>query len=266
MSVRSVFGSAAPEVSHDQSVPVRYQVSPDTAGHGQPFRRWRNASTGICAVRGETGGGTHRGGASQTAPNYIGYYATPPTNVGRGQPTRGRHHAVGGSLHRLLRFSTATYDPEVHLKLGDLALDSHSNPSIVRITIKQSKTDPFRQGAHIFLGTTERVVCPVAAIIRYLGIRCPQPGPLFISSTGVPLTRAYLVENLQAALRQAGLEDTLYNGHSFRSGATTTAAQNGLEDSLIQTLGRWHSDAFKLYIKIPQEQLALVSRTLARSR
>ena len=160
--------------------------------------------------------------------------------------------------------SPAMYDPEIHLNLGDLALDSHSNPSVVRITIKQSQTDPFRQGVHIFLGTTERVVCPVSAIIRYLGIRRPQPGPLFISSTGVPLTRAYLVENLQAAMRQAGLEDTLYNGHSFRSGAATTAAQNGLEDSLIQTLGRWRSDAFKLYIKIPREQLALVSRTLAR--
>ena len=34
--------------------------------------------------------------------------------------------------------SPATYDPEVHLNLGDLELDSHSNPSVVRITIKQS--------------------------------------------------------------------------------------------------------------------------------
>lgn len=155
--------------------------------------------------------------------------------------------------------SPATYDPEVHLNLGDLALDNHSNPSVIRIAIKQSKTDPFRQGVHIFLGSTESVVCPVRAIIRYLGICNPEPGPLFTTSTGVPLTRAYLVTNLQAAIRQAGLDESAYNGHSFRSGAATTAAKNGLEDSLIQTLGRWPSDAFKLYIKIPQAQLSSVS-------
>ena len=34
---------------------------------------------------------------------------------------------------------------------------------------------------------------------------------------------------------------------------------------LIQTLGRWRSDTFKLYIKIPQVQLASMSKTLVRS-
>ena len=38
------------------------------------------------------------------------------------------------------------YDPDVHLNLSDLALDSHTNPSVVQLRIKQSKTDPFRQG------------------------------------------------------------------------------------------------------------------------
>ena len=40
--------------------------------------------------------------------------------------------------------SVGDYDPEVHLSIGDIALDSHSDPSLIRIRIKQSETDPFR--------------------------------------------------------------------------------------------------------------------------
>ena len=162
--------------------------------------------------------------------------------------------------------SPSTYDPEVHLNLGDLGLDNHSNPSVIRIAIKQSETDPFRQGVHIFLGSTESVVCPVRAIIRYLGIRNSAPFPFHYqhrgaSYKGIPGCKS-------AGGYSTGGAGRAYNGHSFRSGAATTAAQNGLEDSLIQTLGRWRSDAFKLKInnKIPQAQLSSVSRTLARSR
>ena len=43
------------------------------------------------------------------------------------------------------------------------------------------------------------------------------------------------------ALRRAGVNAECYAGHSFRIGATTTAAARRLEDSTIQTLGVWHT-------------------------
>ena len=42
--------------------------------------------------------------------------------------------------------SLLDYDPCVHLSLSDVAVDSHSNPSILRLHLKQSKTDPYRVG------------------------------------------------------------------------------------------------------------------------
>ena len=44
-----------------------------------------------------------------------------------------------------------------------------------------------------------------------------------------------------------------YSGHSFRSGAATTALKAGISDATIQMLGCWRSDAYKryMYFKTP---------------
>ena len=139
-----------------------------------------------------------------------------------------------------------SYDSSVHLSLSDLAVDSHTTPSIIRLRIKQSKTDHFSQGVDIFLGATNADICPVQAVLQFLAMRNPSPGPLFVFQSGSPpLTRATLVSHLRTALQKAGIPHSAYSGHSFRIGAATTAAQCGLEDSLIQTLGRWKSTAYK---------------------
>ena len=36
------------------------------------------------------------------------------------------------------------YNPTVHLSLQDIVIDSHKAPTLIRLNIKQSKTDPFR--------------------------------------------------------------------------------------------------------------------------
>ena len=37
-----------------------------------------------------------------------------------------------------------SYDHSVHLSFGDIALDDLKNPTVLQVSIKQSKTDPFR--------------------------------------------------------------------------------------------------------------------------
>ena len=38
------------------------------------------------------------------------------------------------------------------LAISDVAVDSHSSPTIVRLFLRKAMTDPFRTGVHIFLG------------------------------------------------------------------------------------------------------------------
>ena len=157
------------------------------------------------------------------------------------------------------------FDPEADLSEGDVALDDPGNPTVIRVHIKASKTDPFRQGVFVYLGATRNDLCPVAAVSAYLAVRGREPGPFFRFASGAPLTREALVKQLRAALSQFDVDVSQYSGHSFRIGAATTAAAVGLEDSLIKTLGRWQSAAYQLYVRLPRERLASVSKRLSEA-
>ena len=112
------------------------------------------------------------------------------------------------------------------------------------------------------VGATHSDLCPVAAMLGYLVQRGSAPGPLFVFNDGHPLTRDRFVSALQRALADAGIDSSLYAGHSFRVGAATTAALQGLQDSLIKTLGRWESSAYQIYIRTPRSTLISVARSL----
>ena len=88
-------------------------------------------------------------------------------------------------------------------------------------------------------------------------------GPLFRFEDGRPLTRPQLVSALRFALANVGLNPGDYSGHSFRIRAATTAAACGVPVDTIKTLGRWKSQAYQLYVRLPRSQLAALSRTLA---
>ena len=128
---------------------------------------------------------------------------------------------------------TNGFDPASSLCVGDIAVDSHHNPSSIQVSLKQSKTDPFRKGVSIYLGRTQSDLCQVTAVLAYVAI-CPSVGgPLFVFKDGGYLTREKLVSHLRRALGSAGIGTQGCSGHSFRIGAATTAALVGVEDSVV---------------------------------
>ena len=158
--------------------------------------------------------------------------------------------------------SDGQYDASVHLNVSDISVDNIENPSMLQVRIKQSKTDPFRQGVNLCVGRTRTSLCPVAAVLSYLAARGMSDGPLFQFQDGRALTRQRFVYQVREGLRMAGIDQNKYCGHSFRIGAATTAAAKGVEDSIIKTLGRWESIAYLQYIKLPRSQLAGLSGVL----
>ena len=159
--------------------------------------------------------------------------------------------------------SQSEYNPDTHLSLQDIAIDSIESPALIQVTIKQSKTDPFRTGVQMFLAKTGKEICPVSAILPYLALRGPTQGPLFTYQDGSYLTRQTFTTSLRRTLLQAGIDDSNYAAHSFRIGAATTAKDAGISDVHVKMLGRWKSNAYQLYVRTPREKLATLSKQLA---
>ncbi len=158
--------------------------------------------------------------------------------------------------------SDGSFDPMVHLTVKDISFDDATRPTVLHVTLKQSKTDPFRKGVTLTLGRTNHSLCPVAAMAGYLVLHESRGGPLFQFEDGRFLTRQRMVRQVQGALQEAGMDASSYNGHSFRIGAATTAALKGMEDAMIKTLGRWESTAYLRYVQLPREQLAAYTQIL----
>ena len=138
--------------------------------------------------------------------------------------------------------------------------------------IKGSKTDPFGTTDKIVVAATGTPTCPVQAMrifLRATSDHLPAARPLFTLTTRNYLTRQVLTDRIRSLLQATGLtpaQASHYSSHSLRIGAATEAAAAGLPDWLIQTAGRWRSDAYKRYIRGPKRALLTVAPALARGK
>ena len=175
----------------------------------------------------------------------------------------GNHHnrvmlsaAVLMAFFGLLRISEYTTEsPHAHNPRFDLCINDISvnfARRILLVSIKASKTDPFREGMLVRLPATGHQLCPVTAMVRFLAVRGQQHGPLFVFHNGKYLTRAHMSALLTACFPGVITIST----HSFRRGGASALAASGVSQYAIQIMGRWRSDAFMQYIELPDSFFA----------
>ena len=87
--------------------------------------------------------------------------------------------------------------------------------------------------------------------VEYMSTRGSDLGPFFKFSNSQPQSKSRFTQHVRDALQALGLPQNEFAGHSFRIGAATAAAQAGVEDLVIRTMGRWNSSAFLVYIRTP---------------
>jgi len=132
--------------------------------------------------------------------------------------------------------------------LAFLSRDGHIHT--VKITISEYKHNASRRPFDILI--TREVTssfCPVQALLQYCHLRGSCPGPLFCHADQSPISAHQFNVELKRCLAYCGLDTGRYKSHSFRIGGACHAADRGYSDAQIRALGRWKSDAFKVYLR-----------------
>lgn len=158
---------------------------------------------------------------------------------------------------------TSSFNPKIHPTISDLSV---LDDDTISYFIKQSKTDKTKKGHFIYIFNLPAPIQPYQTLSAYLHFRNTPAklpsNPLFVDDSNRPVTRFWFQKHLKSILIQSGIQADHFSSHSFRIGAATTAAQKGLSQHQIQTLGRWSSEAFRSYIRSNRIHIKEAQRTL----
>ena len=108
------------------------------------------------------------------------------------------------------------------------------------------KADRFFEGSIIIVRKLQYRHDPLHHFRAYLASRdhlFPYASPLWLTSSAVVPTRGFFIRRLHLFF------DRGVAGQSMRAGGATSLAEHTVSPTLIQAMGRWSSEAFKIYVR-----------------
>jgi integrase len=134
--------------------------------------------------------------------------------------------------------------------------DVEFNEQGVILTLRASKTDQQGEGriVGIHYGKTART-CPVRALLKWLDVRGPEHGPLFLRFNAWTMLKAGISRRaicimVQRRLKAAGVRMKRAGSHSLRAGLITTAVANGVPTlAIMDRTGHHAVSTIKKYVR-----------------
>lgn len=149
----------------------------------------------------------------------------------------------------LLRLGELVYpnDPTLDCPRKMTARQSLSvSPSDLSFVLPYHKADRFYEGNKVLILANSTCANPILAIQSYLSSRdqlFPKNRDLWILHDGTKPRRSWFLNRLHEFF------DSSVGGHSLRAGGATALAERGVPFHFIQTIGRWSSEAFRIYVR-----------------
>jgi hypothetical protein len=152
--------------------------------------------------------------------------------------------------HALMRLGELTWPDKHNLqqwrKLSLRNSVQRPSPTHISFSLPFHKADRFYEGNTILLETRRDDLDPVRLFNSYLRSRdslFPRRPALWLRSNGSIPRYSWMRKKI------GQLFGSDYAGHSLRSGGATRLAELGVPDDRIQAMGRWSSEAFRIYIR-----------------
>ena len=168
----------------------------------------------------------------------------------------------GLRVHEGLSKEKHIFDPMTTLLLEDIGfqkvLINGKKEELLKVKLKCPKESSIGNGVVLEIFRNSSFFCAINALKKYLQI-CPvelkKGKPLFRNSDGSNYTGRDLNRDL-AELTKPITEGSLgiIRSHSFRSGLATEMGLSGFSDSEIMATGRWSSNCFNVYCKLPRSK------------
>ena len=119
------------------------------------------------------------------------------------------------------------------------------SPYHISFSLPMHKADHLFEGLHVILEQWTHPLDPVAVFLRYIE-QCDRLFPLhpqlWLRENGSVPTRSWFMHRIRSHFPPE-------YGHSLRSGGATALALAGVPADRIQTIGRWSSNTFQIYIR-----------------
>ena len=162
-----------------------------------------------------------------------------------------------------------------NLRRSDIVFHS----TYMKIVIEKSKTDIYRDGAHVLIAKTGSISCPYEVLQKYIELAdIPETSQEYLfraitffkkqntfklRTKDRPISYSRTREIVLDAFDKIGLNKKNFGLHSLRAGGATAAANAGIKDRLFKRHGRWRSENAKDgYIKDNLSSLLSVSLSL----
>ena len=174
-------------------------------------------------------------------------------------------------IHELLSRKATSFDPNYDLLGRDLNLKSiivgKSAVKTITVKIKSEKTDRVGRETIVDVYSNDGPFCPVRALEKWQKISKldSQSLPAFRLASGQPLTGRHLNKILKSLLgNHLDYSRGGVSCHSFRAGLASLMGSLGYTDEQIQAIGRWSSNAYNVYVKLPRTRRLQMAKVLGK--
>ena len=151
------------------------------------------------------------------------------------------------AFHGLLLPGEFTYSPHV-VRIKNVFFDNGA--VIIFLLTSKAHNKNFMQQIRV---APQRDHCPVGYLIDFLKVRPFAPGLLFVKHDNMPIQYNAVLTLVHDLAHFLDLPTQHYKLHSLRIGVTTELHIKGFTNQVIQSRGRWSSQAFQRYIR-PNQQ------------